>query len=346
VAQGVDPAARVVYVDDDPIVLVHARALLTSSPEGATAYIDADLRDPERSLTDPDLRQTLDLSQPVALTLAAILHFIPDEDDPYGIVSRLVAALPAGSYLVLSHVTYDYLPPDTVAQLESVRVSSAEPFRARTRAEVARFFEGMQPVEPGIVSVVDWHAEHEPGPARARRRRRSTAGSPGSADPGRQNRSGAPTTGRRRTGGAPGSAGTVTGRTAVLPAYAASLAARTRRIRCPAGQRVTVPGSWMCTTRVTSATRTGETMRSGSVTEPSGATSYSLAKRTSCPDGPAVWLSAAAGQSSRTSRVGTPTVTASAASGGVVQAAKVPGASVGGVSGSGTWLPCTAEVSE
>src|SRR5215218_10011905 len=107
VVQAVDPASRVVYVDNDPIVLVHARALLTSSPEGATAYIDADLREPEKILNHPDLLRTLDLSQPTGLLLVAILHFIMDADDPYGVVGRLVGAMPSGSHLVVSHVTAD-----------------------------------------------------------------------------------------------------------------------------------------------------------------------------------------------------------------------------------------------
>ncbi len=102
-AQGIAPAARIVYVDNDPVVLAHARPLLTSSPEGATAYIDADLREPGKILNDPDLRRVLDLSQPVALMLVSVLQFIVDSDDPYGIVGRLIEALPAGSYLTISH---------------------------------------------------------------------------------------------------------------------------------------------------------------------------------------------------------------------------------------------------
>ncbi len=111
VAQGIAPESRIVYVDNDPLVLTHARALLTSSDEGATAYIDADVRNPEKILSDPAVQNTLDLSQPVALLLVAILHFIEDDDDPYGIVKRLFSALPAGSYLVLSHATFDPLDP-------------------------------------------------------------------------------------------------------------------------------------------------------------------------------------------------------------------------------------------
>ncbi|MGH3246950.1 MAG: SAM-dependent methyltransferase [Trebonia sp.] len=161
IVQAIAPAARVVYVDNDPIVLAHARALLTSSPQGATAYIDADLRDPGKILTDPRLPDTLDFSRPVALMLAAILHFIPDEADPYGIVDRLVGALPAGSYLVLSHATNDFLTPEEVAEIVTGRYGA---FFARSEAEFARFLEGFELVPPGITSVAQWRAAAEPQP--------------------------------------------------------------------------------------------------------------------------------------------------------------------------------------
>ncbi|HEY2670584.1 MAG TPA: SAM-dependent methyltransferase [Rugosimonospora sp.] len=162
VAQAIAPESRVVYADNDPIVLAHARALLTSTPEGATAYLDADLHRPEQILEHPDLHRTLDLTRPVALMLVAVLHFMPDTDDPQGIVGRLVRALAPGSFLVVSHVTYDFLPPRTATQLD--RIVSAEPFRARTRAELAAFFDGLDLVDPGIVSLGQWRAEDEPGP--------------------------------------------------------------------------------------------------------------------------------------------------------------------------------------
>jgi hypothetical protein len=151
----------VVYVDNDPIVLAHARALLTSSAQGATAYVDADVREPDKILNNPELQGTLDFSQPMALMLAAILHFIPDEDDPYGIVARLVGALPKGSYLVMSHATNDYLTPEEVAEIVAGRYG---PFFARSEAEFARFFDGSELVPPGIVSVAEWRAEEEPPP--------------------------------------------------------------------------------------------------------------------------------------------------------------------------------------
>jgi hypothetical protein len=145
-------------------VLVHARALLTSSPQGATAYVDADLREPAKILNDPDLRRTLDFSQPVALMLVAVLHFLLDQDDPYAVVARLVEALPPGSYLVAAQATYDPLPPDTVAALEAANSRGNPKSRPRSRAEFARFFDGLDIVPPGIVSVAEWRAEHEPQP--------------------------------------------------------------------------------------------------------------------------------------------------------------------------------------
>ncbi|MEH1166813.1 SAM-dependent methyltransferase [Micromonospora sp. CPCC 205539] len=166
VAQAVAPESRVVYVDNDPIVLAHARALLTSSPEGATSYIDADLRDPEQILTHPDLLRTLDLSQPVALMLVAVLHFVPDGDDPYALVRKLLDALPAGSYLAASHATHDYLPPEVAAEAK-VAAKGGSPhglINLRTRAEFTGFFADLDVVEPGITSVAEWRAEGEPQP--------------------------------------------------------------------------------------------------------------------------------------------------------------------------------------
>ena len=161
IAQRIAPESRVVYIDNDPIVLAHARALLVSSPDGATAYIDADLREPDKIINDSALRDTLDLSKPVALMLGAILHFIRDEDDPYGIVSRLVDTLPDGSYLVVSHATNDFLTPQEVAEIVSGQWG---PFFARSEAEFARFVEGLELVPPGITSVAEWRAEAEPEP--------------------------------------------------------------------------------------------------------------------------------------------------------------------------------------
>jgi hypothetical protein len=156
VAQAVAPDARIVYVDNDPIVLTHARALLTSSPDGATAYLDADIRDPDRILNDPALPSTLDLSQPVGLVLLAILHFIDDSEDPHAIVARLVEAMPSGSYLVMSHATYDPMPPEIVTQLKAAIARTGEKGGPRDREQFARFFTGLELVEPGIVPIGDW----------------------------------------------------------------------------------------------------------------------------------------------------------------------------------------------
>jgi len=156
VAQRIIPGSRIVYVDNDPIVLAHARALLTSSPEGATAYIDADLRDPSTILDAPQLRATLDFDRPIALVLLAVLHFVHDHQDPYGVVRRIVETLPAGSYLVMSHATYDLVDP---AKVEVLERQSGGQWRSRSRDEFARFFDGMTLVEPGVVPIGDWRPE-------------------------------------------------------------------------------------------------------------------------------------------------------------------------------------------
>lgn len=162
VAQAIDPRCRVVYVDNDPIVLAHARALLASSAEGATAYLECDLREPEKIIGSAELRETLDLSQPVALMLVAILHFIPDDQDPYGTVRRLIDVLPSGSYLVMSHATGDYATPEERAANPDLNKRSGVPLRIRSREEFARFFDGLEMLEPGITSVVDWRSTEPP----------------------------------------------------------------------------------------------------------------------------------------------------------------------------------------
>ncbi|WP_282782061.1 SAM-dependent methyltransferase [Nocardia sp. CC201C] len=159
IAQTVVPESRIVYVDNDPIVLVHANELLNSSPEGKTAYLEADVREPRRILTHPDLLDTIDLSQPVALILVAILHFIGDEEKPHNLVRELREALAPGSYLVISHATGDYLAPeDRPATLEANKRSRV-PFYLRSREEISRFFTGLELVAPGITSVTNWRPE-------------------------------------------------------------------------------------------------------------------------------------------------------------------------------------------
>jgi hypothetical protein len=156
VAQAIAPQSRVVYVDHDPIVVVHARALLVSSPEGHTDYVEGDLRAPQDILRSPELRATLDMRQPVGLMLLALLHFFQDTDDPYGLVGQLVAEMPPGSYLVMSHGTYDPLSAEAIGRLDEVNAVTEVPWRARSRDEFARFFTGLELVEPGIVSIGDW----------------------------------------------------------------------------------------------------------------------------------------------------------------------------------------------
>jgi len=159
VAQDVAPECRVVYVDNDPIVLAHARALLTSEPEGATAYLDADLRNVAEIIRAA--AGTLDFTEPVAVMLIGILHCIPDEDDPAGIIRQLMDAVPSGSYLVISHPANDINSPG-VRRLAS-RLNELMPMklRFRSRAEVARFFDGLELVEPGLVRGPEWRPDSD-----------------------------------------------------------------------------------------------------------------------------------------------------------------------------------------
>jgi len=164
VAQRTNPAARVVYVDNDPIVLAHARALLTGGRPGSTAYLQADLRGPLAVLDDPALATTLDLSRPVGLMLVSVLHFLQDDDDPHGVVRTLLSALAPGSYLVVSHGTNDLVDPGDRASLERAAADNKAGFRMRTAQEFTGFFDGLELVPPGIVSVADWRADGEPEP--------------------------------------------------------------------------------------------------------------------------------------------------------------------------------------
>ncbi|MEO3853805.1 SAM-dependent methyltransferase [Acrocarpospora sp. B8E8] len=159
VAQAADPAAKVVYVDNDPIVLNHARALLTSSPEGRTAYVHADLREPKTILNHPDVREIIDFGQPVGIMLVAVLMFIHDADQPAEVLKQLTDAVPAGSHLVISHVTHDFIPPELARATLDQHARTAFPLTQRTRAQITRFFEGWQLVGPGLTRVFDWHPE-------------------------------------------------------------------------------------------------------------------------------------------------------------------------------------------
>jgi len=158
VAQAIAPETRVVYVDYDPVVLAHARALLTSHEAGATDYVDADLRDTATILGQA--AELLDFTKPVAITLLAILHVIPDADDPAAIVGRLLDAVPAGSYLALSHLGADLIDQnkqDGVKGVAGRMIQQMPTYRSRER--VARFFDGTDLAEPGLVRVEEWRRE-------------------------------------------------------------------------------------------------------------------------------------------------------------------------------------------
>jgi hypothetical protein len=154
VAQSIAPEARIVYVDHDPIVLSHARALLTSAPEGATDYIEADLREPEQILAEA--AHTLDFSRPVAIMLIAILHLIVDADDPCGLVRELVDAVVPGSYVVISHVASDIDTGAMISMANRLNELMEQQAVPRTYREIAAFFAGLDLLEPGLVRVPEW----------------------------------------------------------------------------------------------------------------------------------------------------------------------------------------------
>jgi S-adenosyl methyltransferase len=158
VAQAIAPESRVVYVDYDPVVLAHARALLISNEAGATAYIDADARNTGTILSQA--AELLDFSQPVAVTMLALLHVIPDSDDPYAIVAKLMDAVPSGSYLAISHSGTDLFDPgmnDTFKGVMNQLIQQR--YTPRSRAQVTRFFAGTDLVEPGLTAVEAWRPE-------------------------------------------------------------------------------------------------------------------------------------------------------------------------------------------
>jgi hypothetical protein len=158
VAQRAAPRSRVVYVDSDPIVLAHARALLTSSPEGATHYVDADLRDTGKICEQA--AEILDFSSPLAILLIGVLHCIPDADDPAGIVSTLIGAMPPGSYLVIAHPASDIHASQVTTAANRINPLMADPVTLRTHEQVNRFFHGLDLIEPGLVQLHRWR----PGP--------------------------------------------------------------------------------------------------------------------------------------------------------------------------------------
>jgi hypothetical protein len=157
VAQAHIPGCRVVYVDNDPLVLVHARALLTCAPPGRCGYIDADLRDTGTVLGQA--ARTLDFTRPIAVLLLAVLHFIPDTDDPAGIAGRLAAALVPGSFVVITHLTSDFAPGPVAAGVDAYNAAVPTGVVPRTHAQVTALFGGLPLVPPGVVPVAEWRPQ-------------------------------------------------------------------------------------------------------------------------------------------------------------------------------------------
>ncbi|MCX5059460.1 MULTISPECIES: SAM-dependent methyltransferase [unclassified Streptomyces] len=158
VAQSVVPEARVVYADNDPLVLKYAERLMRSTAQGRTTYIEADVNDPAALLNSPALAEVLDLDRPVALSLNALMHFVTDAKDPYGIVERLLAVLPSGSALALSHCTPDF-DPATWQKVTDIYTNAGTPVQFRSRDDVARFFSGLDLLDPGVSVGHRWRPE-------------------------------------------------------------------------------------------------------------------------------------------------------------------------------------------
>jgi SAM-dependent methyltransferase len=159
IAQQVTPGAHVVYVDNDPIVLAHGRALLADNR--TTTVITADMRDPEAILANPDLRAFLDFSRPVAVLFIAVFHFITDEEDPARIMSVFRDAVVPGSFMALSHLTTDGPPADQVARTEQVYQAATSPIVFRPRDAIEGFFDGLDLVQPGLVRPWEWHPDDQ-----------------------------------------------------------------------------------------------------------------------------------------------------------------------------------------
>ena len=157
VAQSIAPESRIVYADNDPMVLAHARALLTSTPDGVTDYLDADARD-----TDTILREaakTLDFARPIAVMLLGVLNFISDDEEARGIVRRLVAAVPSGSYVAIAHPTTEIKPEESEAAAKQWNETATPPITLRSKADLLRYFEELDLLEPGVVSCTKWRPE-------------------------------------------------------------------------------------------------------------------------------------------------------------------------------------------
>ncbi|MEO3814107.1 SAM-dependent methyltransferase [Sphaerisporangium sp. B11E5] len=159
IAQQVNAEARIAYVDNDPIVLVHGRALLAGSPTGMTTVIEADLREPKAILSHPQVQAAIDFDRPVAVILAGVMHFITDEENPYDLVEQYKAAVPSGSHLLLSHITLDFAPSLPNDEFTKPYDKSTAPMVPRTLADVVRFFDGWRVIDPGVVEVVRWRPD-------------------------------------------------------------------------------------------------------------------------------------------------------------------------------------------
>ena len=162
VAQGEAPESRIVYVDNDPIVLAHAHHLLQSADAGQTVYIQADLRNTSSIVRQA--REVLDFDQPIAVMLVGLLHHFRDEDDPYSLVRALMGQVSPGSYLAMSHLAIDIMPEAMEAAAVHLNEAMEEPWIPRTHADVSRFFEGLELVEPGVVQVDEWRDPDPPAP--------------------------------------------------------------------------------------------------------------------------------------------------------------------------------------
>ena len=160
VVQEVAPQARIVYADNDPIVLAHSRALLTSGPKGKTAYLEADVTDPRSIIESDEVRETLDLSKPVALSLVGVFHYLPDALKPYDLVKQLVEPLAPGSLLIFSHCTPDFAP-DLWERAIQVYKADGGDAQVRSKEEVARFFDRLELVEPGVSVPFRWHPDQQ-----------------------------------------------------------------------------------------------------------------------------------------------------------------------------------------
>ncbi|MEU6555021.1 SAM-dependent methyltransferase [Streptomyces sp. NPDC046915] len=156
IAQRVAPESRIVYCDNDPIVLAHAAALLRGTPEGATEYLQADVRDPAAIIEGA--KKVLDLDRPVALSLVALLHFVSDADGAHELVDRLLSELPSGSYLVMTHATADFTPEESAAATEKLKAAGVT-LALRSREEFTCFFAGLELADPGVEVVHKWHPE-------------------------------------------------------------------------------------------------------------------------------------------------------------------------------------------